>query len=291
MAITIENQKMAATINEHGAELVSLINKTNGKEYMWSGDAKYWGRHAPVLFPTVGRLKDDTYTVDGQEYHMNQHGFARDMDFDVLKVEADQVVLELHSSDQTKKLYPYDFILRLAFKLTDNGVQVGYEVENPADEEMWFGIGGHPAFKVPMDGDHFYDDYVVKLEPQTNRNIIPLNGPYADIDHLKEERTSEIEVSHERFKDDAVILDLGEGPTTVTLTDNDQRHGVQLKTADAKYIGVWSCYPQEGQYVCLEPWWSIADTVDSDHDFKHKFANNHLAAHQTFKTEYEIDVF
>ena len=165
---------------------------------------------------------------------MTQHGFTRDMDFEVLKQGNDQVVFELHSSDETKNVYPFDFVLRLSFKVTENGIQAGYEVENPADEDMWFGIGGHPAFKVPMDQNHYYDDYVVKLDPQTTRNLIPLKGPYADIDHLKEERTSEISVSHDAFKNDAIILDLGEEPTTITLTDNEQT------TTNTTYISLGS---------------------------------------------------
>lgn len=291
MAITIQSQEASATINEHGAELVSFIDKKTGQEYMWSADSKYWGRHAPVLFPIVGRLKDDTYFVDGQEYHMSQHGFARDTDFEIVNSKENYVVLELHSSKETKKMYPYDFILRLIFELNGESLRVSYEVENPSEEEIWFGIGGHPAFKVPMNLDKFYDDYIVKLTPKANRNIIPLKGSYADINHLKEERTSELAVSHDLFKDDAIILDLGEEPTTVELTDNNSDHGVVLAVSDAKYLGVWSCYPKEGQFVCLEPWWGLADTTDSDLDFKHKFASNQLAPHEIFKANYEISIF
>ena len=291
MAVTISSNQLTATINEHGAELVSLINKNTGIEYIWSADSKYWGRHAPVLFPIVGRLKDDTYTVDGQTYHMKQHGFARDMDFNILEKQPNKVIFELHSSDETKEMYPFDFILRLQFTINDHELKVAYEVENPSDEKIWFGIGGHPAFKVPMTNDKFYDDYLVKLNPHATRNIIPLKGSYTDIDHLKEERASEIEVDHEMFKDDAIIFDLGEEPTTVKLCDDEEKHGVELKVADAKFMGVWSCYPQAGQFVCLEPWWGLADTVNSDQDFKHKFANNELDAHQKFSTEYQISVF
>ena len=118
MAIKIESADAIVTVNEHGAELVSFIDKATGKEYMWSGDAKYWGRHAPVLFPIVGRLKDDIYKVDGQEYHLSQHGFARDLNFEILNQSKNHAIFELHSSDETKEVYPFDFILRIGFELT-----------------------------------------------------------------------------------------------------------------------------------------------------------------------------
>ena len=293
MAIIIENEMAATTINEHGAELVSLIDKTTGKEYIWSADAKYWNRHAPILFPLVGRVKNDTYNVDGQTYHLAQHGFARNMDFNVIAQEDNKVTFELHSNAKTKEVYPYDFILRVSYTLVAKSVKVDYEVENPTDEEIWFGIGGHPGFKIPLAKGKYYDDYSVTLLPKTTRNIIPLKDGYADIDNLKEERTSEIEITHQRFKDDAVILDLGEEPTTITLSPitGDDQHGIKMTTCDAKFLGIWSSYPQKGQFVCLEPWWSITDSVDSDQDFKHKFANSQLGAHQTFNAMYEITIF
>lgn len=291
MAVTIQSQEASVTINEHGAELVSFIGKTSGMEYMWSADQSYWGRHAPVLFPIVGRLKDDTYYVDGQEYKMSQHGFARDLDFEIINSKENAVVLELHSSNETKKMYPFDFILRLSYELNGKSLKVAYEVENPSNESIWFGIGGHPAFKIPLTNKNFYDDYTVKLVPQTTRNLLPLRGSYVDINHLKEERTSQIMVNRETFKDDAVILDLGEEPTTIELSDDKAEHGVVMRVSDAKYLGVWSCYPKNGQFVCLEPWWGIADTVNTDQDFKHKFASNHLEAHQKFNAGYELSIF
>lgn len=291
MAIKIASADAIVTVNEHGAELVSFIDKTTGKEYMWSGDAKYWGRHAPVLFPIVGRLKDDIYKVDGQEYHLSQHGFARDLNFEVLNQSKNHAIFELHSSDETKKVYPFDFILRIGFELTGRSLKVDYQVENPSNEKIWFGIGGHPAFAVPMDDKHYYDDYQVLLSPKATRNIIPLKGAYTDIDNSKEERESEIAINHELFKNDAVIFDLAEEPTEIELSDNEHQHGVKLNVFDAKYVGVWSSYPQEGQFVCLEPWWGLADTVNSDQDFKHKFASNELDEHQTFNSSYQITIF
>lgn len=291
MAVTIENQGLAATINERGAELVSLIDKTTGKEYLWSGDSKYWGHHSSILFPIVGRLKNDRYQADGREYQLSRHGFARDMDFEIIDHQNSQVVLELHSSITTKKVYPYSFILRISYILKDHAIQVKYEVENPTNDEMWFSLGGHPAFRVPLDQNHYFDDYLIKLDPQTTRNRIPLRGSYADIDHLQEERQSELKVSHAMFKDDTIIFDLGEVPTIVTLSDLAEKHGVRMKIQDAKYLGIWSSYPQKGQFVCLEPWWGICDTVDSDQEFKHKFANNYLEGYQSFKAEYKLMIF
>lgn len=291
MAVMIENQGLSATINERGAELVSLIDKTSGKEYLWSGDSKYWQYKSPILFPIIGRLKDDRYRLDGYEYQLPCGGFARDFDFEVISRKDNQVVFELHSSVITKKFYPYDFILRVAYILRNHTIQIKYEVENPAEDEMWFSLGSQPAFKIPLDRSHYFDDYLIQLDPPTDRNRIPLKNSYADIDHLQEERQPEIEVNHAMFSDDTLIFDLGEVPTTVKLVDPDKKHGIQLAIQDAKYLGIWSSYPQKGSFVCLEPWWGICDTVDSDQEFKHKFANNYLKGYQVFKTGYTISLF
>ena len=170
MAVKIENEKLFVTINEHGAELASLINKSNGINYLWSGDSKYWGRKSPVLFPIEGALKDGKMFVDGKEYHMGQHGFARDMDFEVKKLTKESVCFELKSNTETLEKYPYEFIFRLVYELKEETLVVRYEVENPSDSEMFFGLGAHPAFSVPL-GEAAYDDYYLEITPEKTKSF------------------------------------------------------------------------------------------------------------------------
>ncbi|MEO2768174.1 hypothetical protein ABHA96_06715 [Ligilactobacillus ruminis] len=119
----LENEHIRVCINEHGAELSEIILKKTGANYLWSGDAKYWGRHAPVLFPTVGKLKNDEYFIDGKRYSMHQHGFARDMDFEVEEKQRTRAVFVLKSDSETKKAYPFEFVLKIAYTLFENTIE------------------------------------------------------------------------------------------------------------------------------------------------------------------------
>ena len=290
MAVILENSKLRAVINEHGAELVSLLAKDTQIQYMWSGDSKYWGRHSPVLFPIEGRVKDDTYQIDGKSYHLTQHGFARDMDFMVIEQTETSACFELRATKETKQKYPYDFVLQLAYQLDDNGISVTYRVVNPMEETIYFGIGAHPAFSTKLELADQYTDYEVQISPAKKRLHIPLKDGYLDLDQTALKDT-DLAVSHELFKDDAIIYNLEQEPAVITLKSKKHGHGVSIEADDAKAVGIWSCYPAKGDFVCLEPWWALSDPITADGDFKHKYAINELAATGEFKTGFKINVF
>lgn len=290
MAVFLENDHLVATIKEHGAELASLRSKETGLEYIWTGDAKYWGRQAPVLFPIVGRLKDDQYQVAGKTYHLGQHGFARDRDFAIREQTATKVVLELKADEASKELYPFDFCLQLSYELTASGLVVGYRVDNPSQEPIYFGIGGHPAFKTPLTPKESFSDYELTFSVDYRLPKIPLTNGLTDIESARLSAPTAT-VSRELFKDDALIYDLEQKPTKVSLTSKTSGHGVSLNVTDAKFMGIWSTYPKEGQFVCLEPWWGLADTTDSNGDFTQKYAINRIDKAASFNHQYEITVF
>ena len=290
MAVFLENDHLVATIKEHGAELASLRSKETGLEYIWAGDAKYWGRQAPVLFPIVGRLKDDQYQVAGKTYHLGQHGFARDRDFAIREQTATKVVLELKADEASKELYPFDFCLQLSYELTASGLVVDYRVDNPSQEPIYFGIGGHPAFKTPLTPKESFSDYELTFSTDYRLPKIPLTNGLTDIESARLSAPTAT-VSRELFKDDALIYDLEQKPTKVSLTSKTSGHGVSLNVTDAKFMGIWSTYPKEGQFVCLEPWWGLADTTDSNGDFTQKYAINRIDKAASFNHQYEITVF
>lgn len=290
MAITLENEKLRVVINEHGAELASIISKENTLEYMWSGDAKYWKRHSAVLFPIEGRLKDDTYQVDGKKYHLSQHGFARDMDFEVLHQAPTNVCLELHSNKETLAKYPYEFVLQVEYTLVKDDLAITYRVINPSTKEMYFGIGAHPAFSTKLTEVDDYNEYEVTVGPKDIYDRIPLVDGYIDLDNITS-GNNVLPISHDLFKDDALIYDLKQEPATVSLKNRHSDHGVTITTSDAKAVGIWSSYPAKGDFVCLEPWWALSDTVDSDGDFKNKYAINALGGQEVFEADYTIHTF
>ncbi|MBX9012355.1 aldose 1-epimerase family protein [Ligilactobacillus murinus] len=290
MAVMLENETLRIVINEHGAELASLISKENGFEYMWSGDSKYWKRHSAVLFPIEGRLKADTYQVDGTSYHLTQHGFARDMDFEILHQAPTEVCFELRSNEQTLEKYPFEFVLQVQYILTQTKLEVVYRVINPSTKDMYFGLGAHPAFSTKLKATDTYQDYEVRLSPKESYPRIPLVDGFIDLEHITTGAAT-LPVSHGLFKNDALIYDLAQKPNQVSLVSKQHGHGVTITTTDAKAMGIWSSYPAEGDFVCLEPWWALSDTLDTDGDFKTKYAINKLSGQQVFEANYAIDTF
>ncbi|MFB9769482.1 aldose 1-epimerase family protein [Lactiplantibacillus modestisalitolerans] len=292
MTVELKNDYLTVQINEAGAEL-SSVRSADGIEYMWQADAKYWGRHAPVLFPIVGRLKDDQYTVAGQSYAMGQHGFARDHVFTVVSQTATSAVLELTDSSETRQRYPYAFRLRLHYTLTEHQLTVGYDVHNPANQDLLFSIGGHPAFNVPLaDPVGQLSNYHVTVAPKRVYEHIPLQAPLNDAANADDlDLTKPLPLTRELFKDDAIILNLEHRETTLMLSSDLDDHGVAMTIEDAPYVGLWSPYPAEAPFVCLEPWWGIADNVQADGQLSHKMGINRLAPKQTFNAQYDVKFF
>lgn len=288
MSVTITNDFLEATINEKGAELVSL--RANEIEYIWQADPQYWGRHAPILFPFVGRLKDNQYSYQGKTYPMGQHGFARDKEFKVLEQTKEKVTLVLTSDGETKKVYPFDFSLTVSYEIWGEGVRIRFDVENTGEEEMIFALGGHPAFNIPLTDELQFDDYFIAFSPQKSRVKIPLDGPFTNLDQKTIGQTNtNIQLSRGLFKEDALIYET-RGLNAYTLGSEESSHSVTLAYNNIPYVGLWSPYPAEAPFVCIEPWWGFADTVDSNGRLEDKEGMNRLAGNEHFKTEFSITV-
>ncbi|WP_430597177.1 aldose 1-epimerase family protein [Enterococcus sp. AZ177] len=288
MTVQIENDYLIATIAEDGAELISLKSKKNNIEYIWQGDPAFWSRHAPVLFPVVGRLKDDQYTYENQTYPMGQHGFARDSLFEVIEHGSELVSLSLKSTKESKKIYPFEFELILSYVLEEDNLIVKYQVENTGNADMYFSIGGHPAFNVPLEQELTFDDYYLSFSPKKSRTQIPLAGPFADFEHktLGQTNTS-LDLRRELFKEDAIIFET-KGVNTFTIETDEGPHSISLSFTDMPYVGVWSPYPQEAPFVCIEPWCGIADEVNTTGNLVDKKGINKLVTADIFKTQYTL---
>ncbi|KRN88940.1 aldose 1-epimerase family protein [Ligilactobacillus ceti] len=291
MSLTLTNDVASVTINEFGAELTSFYHKLNNLEYIWSGDAKYWGRHAPVLFPIVGRLKDNTYYLDDQSYNMSQHGFARDLPFEITYQSATKATFTLYSSEKTKEKYPYNFKLSIHYQLIENNLKITYEINNPNPIPLPFAIGAHPAFKVPLKADEERSDYYLSLSPTKARTFLPLKNGLLDLENKSLHNAKKIHLNPETFKNDALIFDLQADETNICLKSRNHPYGVSLTTTDARFIGLWSNYPNSGQFVCIEPWWGITDTVNTTQQLSDKYGINILAPFDTFTTMYTISIY
>lgn len=290
MTVIIENEQLTATIAEEGAELISLKAKETGLEYIWQGDPKFWGRHAPVLFPFVGRSKNDSYSYQGKTYPMGQHGFARDQVFEVIEKGPEMVSLSLKSSKESKEIYPFDFELVLTYKLEQAEIVVDYQVINTGAEEMLFSIGGHPAFNIPIEEQLSFTDYYLSFEPKIDRVQLPLEGPFIDLAHKTLGQTSvDFDLKRELFEKDALIYETP-GKTEIAFKTDKSEHSISLKYDNIPFVGVWTPYGVEAPFVCIEPWWGIADKLDSNGELVDKFAVNRLASKAIFNTNYTISV-
>ena len=220
MNYEIKNEHIKAKIKSFGAELNSLQKIDENLEYMWQGDLKYWNRHSPILFPIVGRLKNDSYTYQNQKYNMTQHGFARDKEFEVIKNEVDFMEFRLKSDEKTLEIYPFSFELYLSYKLDKNSLIVSYKVINKSDDKMLFSIGAHPAFNWTLNENEQKEDYFLEFENIKNTKRYFLNElglVYNSID--LEIKDNKIALNEELFKNDALVFN-DSNIKNVTLRNN-----------------------------------------------------------------------
>ncbi|MFV0555995.1 MAG: aldose 1-epimerase family protein [Lactovum sp.] len=284
----LENDQLMIQVDSYGAELHSI--KKNGAEYLWQADKSYWARHAPILFPIVGKLKDGEYRLADQTYQMSGHGFARDHEFQLIKVDKDELVYELTETEDSLNRYPFEFRLRVSYKLKKNKIRIRYSVKNKDEKFMYFGIGAHPAFNVPIEKGSF-EDYKLEISPSENREFIPLNLSDAtlNLNERKEVELESLSLTHDLFKKDALIFK-SSPEMSVSLTNSQDERKVKLSWKDMPYFGLWSPYPTEAAFVCIEPWCGLADAEDTDGDLSTKFAINELESEATFKCEYTIEI-
>lgn len=286
----IENDVMRAEFTDKGAECCRLYNKETKLEYLWDADPKFWGRHAPVLFPIVGKLKDNHYQYNGQTYELSGHGFARDMTFDLFKQEEDMISFLLTDNDETYQHYPFHFRLKVTYQLKDTKLHVFYQVENLDNKEIYFSIGGHPAFNVPLK-EGTWQDYRLTIKPISQQCRYYVDGVLIDDNQtIKEELPFDWRLTHDLFKNDALIYETP-GDTTITLSNRLDKHGVTVEYQHVPYVGIWSPYQTEAPFVCIEPWWGMADTTSTDGKIEHKKGIIKLDVNDYWSGTYSIDCY
>lgn len=287
--VELKNEQISVVIAEKGAELQS-IKDANGKEYLWQADPAFWPRHSPILFPIVCSVNDDTYTVDGQAYHLPRHGFARDTDFKLIAQSERKVTFALESSEATKQVYPYDFTLSISYVLDDNKIGVIWHVHNTDTREIHFQIGGHPAFNIPdmKVGESQYGR--IRLDNQE-----PLDGlkSYIDGSHEMIETPVEtedgiIEFSDNTWRNDSVKIHKSQVHRAELLN----KAGDPVVTVDFRtpVIAFWSPYQKQAPFVCIEPWYGLGDPRGFQGEFKDKPLMNHLQPGASFMSKYEITI-
>lgn len=287
--ITLENGLLKASFVQKGAELQSLKSKTSGIEYIWDANPEDWAKHSPVLFPIVGALKDNRYAYQGEQYELSRHGFARDMEFELESKSADEVVFTLRSSESTKKVYPFEFSLSLIYTLKSHGLSCTYKVYNPSDADLLFSVGGHPAFATPVDENLRYEDYYLRFNQDEELLINKIS------DNLISEEVKNIPLKdkvlplkHELFYDDALVIK-ALNSNKISLQNKVNSHGLHFTFEGFPYFGIWAA--KDANFVCLEPWCGIADSVNHSGQLSDKEGIVILSAEESWQRTWQVDIF
>lgn len=297
------------TLDWRGAELVSLI--AGGKERLWQGDPYFWSRHAPVLFPIVGRLANDTLRIDGVEYLMKQHGFARDNDFSMSDYHeslpyGDRVVITPSSNKLSMKLdseepfpnYPYRFKLTVHYIIEDNKLQCSWTVENCDEKTMHFQIGAHPAFNLPdyNESDEIhgyiqcYDAQGMVVKPMVINHLVDgLRCSYG-IPKTLVNNNAVLALTNRTFADDAILLE-GNQIASAALVDKNGRKVLTVTCPRAEAFGFWAPAKKGCPFVCIEPWCGISDRYNFKGDISERQYDHCLKPNDSYLFSYKVELF
>lgn len=286
----LSNETLRVEVSAHGAELQSI--RKGDVEYLWQGDSRYWGRRSPVLFPIVGSVWEARYRVDGTEYQLGQHGFARDMDFTLVCATDTEVRYRLESSDETLAKYPYPFVLEIAYRLHGASIDVIWEVKNPSDKDMYFQIGAHPAF--------FYPDYDSE---KSGRGFFTFDRTEGiECIRIKEKGCVDAETKWPLEMPEGVLKlekDTFDAIDTIMVQDSQLKRVNMFKedgtawlslSFDAPVVGIWSPPGKVAPFICIEPWYGRCDRVGYEGEYKDKDWMNCLAPGEGFKSVYTIEI-
>lgn len=285
MEYVLENEQLKLTVSSHGAEPVSVIAKKDGAECLWNADPSVWGRHAPILFPYTGKLTGGYMEVEGQKYEGGQHGFARDMEHDLVEQTENKLVLELRANPETLKKYPFDFVLRSVFTLKGNTVHHTLDVENSGKEPLRFGIGYHPAFTCPFDEKHDTEDYEFRFNLMESPLVVDArpNGLLSGKCYYLDTNIDKIQLTDRLFDNDSYCM-VNLKSSTLGIYEKDSDRSVVCNIEEFPYTLIWSQLTEKIHFVCIEPWNSLPGVEGGSSQWEKQAAAAVLAPGERFST-------
>ncbi|WMI67552.1 aldose 1-epimerase family protein [Mangrovimonas sp. YM274] len=287
----LKNELLRLSVNPTGAELSAITSVNHQTEFMWNGNPDVWNGIAPVLFPIVGGLKNNTFLHHGKTYQLPRHGFVRrNTSVEVHEITQDKLTFKLASGQELLKSYPFQFEFYTSFQLKENTIIVSHNVKNTDHQDMYFSLGAHPAFKCPVYPNETYSDYHLEFEFEEHSKthlLDPESGLLNNQTELVLNNTSKLPLNYHLFDKDALIFkDLKS--KKVTLTSKNKGPLLSVSYQDFPYLGIWA--KPNADYVCIEPWLGVADNVNSNQLLKDKEAIIKLAPNKSFEAHYTITV-
>lgn len=257
MNYTICNPFLNVNVSSHGGELQSICTPDK-TQYLWQGDPEYWADRAPNIFPYVARLTDGKYTYRSKTYSLDIHGFLKDSEMLCESHSDNRLVLYFEDTEETIRQYPFSFRFSICYELKGQTLHITYHIENHSDETMYFGLGGHPGFLVPLDQTLCFEDYVLQFESGCRPEQLIFTEDCFVTDAVEEFKLAadgRLALRHSLFDRDALILQ--NAGSEITLASDKSPHSVSVQFAGFPYLGLWHCPRTEAGYICIKPWCSL----------------------------------
>ncbi|MDD4495540.1 MAG: aldose 1-epimerase family protein [Eubacteriales bacterium] len=286
----IQNESLTIMISSLGGELQS-IKDSEGAEYLWQGDPKYWPNRATNIFPYVARLTEETYSLNGTKYHMAIHGFAKKSEMNPANEGQNCIDFSFLNSAESYEMYPYQFKYSIRYTLNNNTLYISYEVENRDSKTMYFGLGGHPGFNVPLEPDLDFSDYYLAFEHKHQPTMVGFTEycfvsgqdahfPLVDGQYLM--------LNHQLFDNDAIILKNMD--KRITLLSKKGKKSVTVSYPQMGYLGLWHKPKTDANYICIEPWTSLPSRQGIIEDLSLQSDLISLAAGETYRNTWSITI-
>ena len=288
MTTALHSKNFSVVINSFGAEVQS-VKDNNSIEYIWQGNKAVWGRQAPVLFPIVGKLRDNSFVFENQNYELPQHGFARDMEFIQISKNIDSCSFRLASNNQTKKKYPFDFIFEIKYVLTVNTLTTFYTIKNPSKKPIHFSVGAHPGFNCPLLPNETFEDYYLEFETTDFKLTALDNGLRKVLKNKLKLQNNRLPLSDSLFNNDALVFENNQ-INSISLLSNKSDRKITLNCKNWPFFGIWS-KKGNNQFICLEPWYGIADSIDTNQLITTKKGIINLNPLSEFNCSYSVSFF
>jgi galactose mutarotase-like enzyme len=286
----LENKQFKINILKQGAQLCKFINKLNNEDVLWNGNPDFWAKHSPILFPNIGKIKNDFYSINTQTFQLPKHGFVKDVEWDLVNIDTDSITLKTCSTSKTLEIFPFDFELIVSFILSAKGLKVEHLVKNTGLTNLYFSIGAHPAFKIPFHPNSNLNDYDLHFEKNEICNELNLtpDGFLLNTQNNLLNQNSTIPLNEDLFYQDTVIIPDLQSRKLIVKHQKINEKQLVFSWHNFNYLAIWK--PKNAPFICLEPWQGLPDYNQHDGNWLNKKGNDCLLPNEFKMYTWEIEI-